>query len=189
MDAKRDQTRHDNLRTLIAVTALLATVCATGCTSLKTPTLLGKSSLFNQQAEVVKELPPGAAAAAPAGKYVVELRNSSGKSSSSEHTLSGPICAHDALQQSGAVKKFGRVKIELVRPLPSGGWHRMPIEYDRSIRRVPAECDYGILPGDRLIVTEDTGNMFTDMADSAGDLFMGKPKSGKTKNGTFRIAG
>jgi hypothetical protein len=103
--------------------------------------------------------------------------------------VTGPLCAHDALQQAKAVKKFNRITVELVRPLPSGNWHRMPIEYDRTIRRVPAECDYAILPGDRIIVTEDTGNMITDMADHADDLFMSSPKSGKTKNGTFRVAG
>jgi hypothetical protein len=173
---------------LLATSALV-----TGCTSLQTPNLgalgLNKTGLWGTHAEVVKDGGAGPQAAAPAGKYVVEFRDSNGKSSSSEFNITGPICAHDALQQASAVKKFNRIKIELVRPLPSGAWHRMPIEYDRSIRRVPAEYDYAILPGDRLIVTEDTGNMFTDMMDSADNLFMQQPKSGKTKNGTFRVAG
>jgi hypothetical protein len=176
------------LRILTAVTCLLATSAVfTGCTSLQTPTLgWGKSSLLGKQAEVVKG---GAdATGAPAGKYVVELRDSKGRSSSAEFSIAGPLCAHDALQAAGAVKKFRRIKVELVRPLPSGDLHRMPIEYDRAIRRVPAECDYGILPGDRLIVTEDTSNMLSDMGDHAGDLFMSKPQSGKTRNGTFRVA-
>lgn len=179
------------LRILTAVTCLLATTAVfTGCTSLKQPTLgWGKSSLLGKQAEVVKA---GQLAepvqAAPAGKYVVELRDRKGRSSSAEFSIEGPLCAHDALQAAGAIKKFNRITVELARRLPSGDVHLMPIEYDRAIRRVPAECDYGILPGDRLIVTEDTGNMFSDMGDSAGDLFMGKPQSGKTKNGTFRVA-
>ncbi|WP_254507587.1 hypothetical protein [Anatilimnocola floriformis] len=179
------------LRNLTAVTCLLAVAsAATGCASF--PSLpntnlgWGKSSLVGKSAEVVKE--GQLANAAPAGKYVIEIRNSKGKSTSSEYTLSGPICVHDALQQAGAIKKFNRIKIELIRPLPTGGWHRMPIEYDRGIHRVPAEVDYGLLSGDRLIVTEDTSNMFSDMADSSGDLFMSKPRSGKTKNGTFRLA-
>lgn len=180
------------LRILTAVTGLLATsALLTGCTSLQTPNLgslgLNKTALWGTHAEVVKDGDPQAAA--PAGKYVVEFRDTNGKSSSSEFNITGPICAHDALQQAGAVKKFTRLKIELVRPLPNGNWHRMPIEYDRSIRRVPAECDYAILPGDRLIVTQDTGNMFTDMFKDADNLFMQQPKSGKTKNGTFRVAG
>jgi hypothetical protein len=180
------------LRILTAVTGLLATsALLTGCSSLQTPSLgLGKTALWGSRAEVIKDNQVGDTnTAAPAGKYIVELRDAGGKSSSSEFNLTGPICTHDALQQAGAVKKFGRIKVELVRPLPSGGWHWIPIEYDRTIRRVPAECDYAILPGDRVIVTEDTGNMFTDMVDHADDIFMSKPKAGKTKNGTFRVAG
>lgn len=176
-------------RTIRLWTALVAAVVAcgplTGCTSL------GKTSLWGQQAEVIKKDPAfDSQSPAPAGKYVIEYRDSSGKGSSSDFTLAGPINIHEALQQAGAIKKFNRIKIELVRPLPAGGWHRMPIEYDRSIRRVPAECDYAVLPGDRLIVTEDTSNIFSDMLDSAQDgLLLSKPKSGKTKNGTFRVAG
>lgn len=176
-------------RTIRLLTALLASVAAsapfTGCTSM------GKTSLWGQQAEVVKqESAFDSQSPAPAGKYVIEYRDSSGKGSSSDFTLAGPIHIHEALQQAGAIKKFNRIKIELVRPLPTGGWHRMPIEYDRSIRRVPAECDYALLPGDRLIVTEDTSNIFTDMMDSAQEgMFLSNPKSGKTKNGTFRVAG
>jgi len=103
--------------------------------------------------------------------------------------LVGQILRFDRAEAADAEQRLSGHLLELVRALPSGGVHRMPIEYDRTIRRVPAEVDYGVLSGDRLIVTEDTGNMFSDMGDSVGDLFMNKPKSGKTKNGTFRIAG
>lgn len=177
------------LRNLTAVTCLLASTAAfTGCTTLQTPNLgWGKSSLIGKQAEVVKA-GPNEATAVPAGKYVIELRASNGRSSSAEFSISGPLCANEALQASGGLKKFNRVTMELKRLLPSGDVHSMPIEYDRAIRRVPAECDYSILAGDRLVITEDTGNMFSDMGDHAGDLFMSKPKSGKTKNGTFRVA-
>lgn len=179
------------LRNLTAVTCLLATAAAlTGCVSFPNPTLgWNKSSLVGKTAEVVKEGELAGAAAAPAGKYVIEIRDAKGKSSSAEFSLAGPLCVHDALQQAGAIQRFNRIKIELVRALPTGGWHRMPIEYDRGIRRVPAEVDYGLLSGDRLIVTEDTSTILSDMGDSAGDFFMSKPKSGKTKNGTFRMAG
>ena len=181
------------LRNLTAVTCLLAAISMTGCISLPAfpnPTLgWNKSSLVGQSAEVVKEGELAGTTAAPAGKYVVEVRSAKGKSSSDEFAIAGPICVHDALQQAGAIKQFNRIKIELVRALPGGGVHRMPIEYDRGIRRVPAEVDYGLVSGDRLIVTEDTSNIFTDMGDSAGDFFMSKPKSGKTRSGTFRIAG
>jgi hypothetical protein len=173
------------LRVWMVLGLVAASGSLTGCASL------GKTSLWGQPAEVSKKddaaTPP---AAAPAGKFVVEIRDSEGRGSSAEFSMSGPINIHEALQQSGAIKKFSRLKIELVRPLPSGGWHRMPVEYDRSIRRVPAECDYAILPGDRIIVSKDPGNMISDMMDAAKEgTILGNPKSGRTKNGTFRVAG
>jgi hypothetical protein len=70
----------------------------------------------------------------------------------------------DALEQSGAGKKFKRFDLELYRPLPGGRWHRMALEYDRSNRRVPAENDYALSAGDRLIVIEDTSDIFDDIA-------------------------
>jgi hypothetical protein len=174
------------LRIFTAIAGLLA-LCGTG-TGCAT---MGKASLWGQHAEVVKpDQATNPQTAAPAGKYVVEFRDTSGRGSSSEFSLAGPINIHEALQQAGAIKKFKRIKIELVRTLPKGGFHRMPVEYDRSIRRVPAECDYGILPGDRIIVSEDNSNIFSDMMNSAQEgMFLSNPKSGKTKNGTFRVAG
>ena len=186
MDARR-------LHHLAAVTLLLASSGSlTGCVSvpdlaLGAPTF-GKTGLWGTHAEVVKngEHPESAA---PAGKYIVEFRDSDNNGKAAEFNIEGPLTAHDALQNAKATKRVTRIKVELVRPLPNGGWHRMPVEYDRTIRRVPAECDYAILPGDRLIVTEDTGNIWTDMFHYTDDLFMGRPTSGKTKSGTFRVAG
>lgn len=187
MDARR-------LHPLAAVTLLLATSASlTGCAALPELGLgtpgFGKTALWGTRAEMVKGGENAPAAAAPAGKYIVEFRDADGRGNATEFNIEGPLNAHDALQTAKATKKFSRITVELVRPLPNGTWHRLPIEYDRSIRRVPAECDYAILPGDRLIVTEDTGNILTDMLNSADNMFMSKPKSGKTKNGTFRVAG
>ncbi|QDU27564.1 hypothetical protein ETAA8_26520 [Anatilimnocola aggregata] len=176
--------------TLTAISGLLALSClSTGCASL------GKTALWGSKAEVVKgDAADVPGAAAPAGKFIVELRPVSGKARAIEHTIAGPLNVHDALVQAKVIKEYRRMKLELVRPLPSGGWHRMPVEYDRTSKRVAAECDYAILPGDRLIVTEDPTTILGDMMDSAtnGAGFMGTgtaPKSGKTKYGTFRVAG
>jgi hypothetical protein len=177
--------RSTKLLTTVSCLTLLC-VAGTGCTTL------GKTSLWGSNAEVVKEsaaINPGPAA--PPGKFIVEMRTAGGKATAAEHSISGPINAHDALNQAKALKQFSRMKIELVRPLPSGGWHRMPLDYDRSIKRIAAESDYAILPGDRIIVTEDSSNILTDMLESASDgtFLTSPPKSGKTSQGTFRVAG
>jgi hypothetical protein len=108
---------------------------------------------------------PGAGSIAPhVDKYSVEVRSSSGKAEALPQPLTGQVCVQEALEQSGAHKKFKRFNLELYRPLPGGRWHRMVLEYDRSNRRVPAENDYALSAGDRLIVIEDTSDIFDDAA-------------------------
>ena len=96
-------------------------------------------------------------------KYSVEIRSASGKAEALPQTLTGHICVQEALEQSGAAKKFKRFDLELYRPLPGGRWHRMALEFDRSNHRVPAENDYAISAGDRLLVIEDTSDVFDDI--------------------------
>lgn len=116
-------------------------------------------------AEITPPGEGGTPAAAPhADKYSVEIRSASGKAEALPQTLTGHICVQEALEQSGAAKRFKRFDLELYRPLAGGRWHRMVLEYDRSNRRVPAENDYAISAGDRLIVIEDTNDIFDDIA-------------------------
>jgi hypothetical protein len=99
---------------------------------------------------------------APIGKYSVEVRPEKGKPQSVEKELSEQLHIQSALEQTGVAKKFPRCFIELYRPLPNGGWHKMVLEYDRENHRVPPEFDYAVLPGDRIVVTEDATNMLDD---------------------------
>ena len=116
-------------------------------------------------AEITPADEGGTPAAAPqADKYSVEIRSASGKAEALSQTLTEHICVQEALEQSGAAKKFKRFNLELYRPLAGNRWHRMVLEYDRSNRRVPAENDYALSAGDRLIVIEDTSDLFDDIA-------------------------
>ena len=115
------------------------------------------------------EITPHAESASPnttaqPDKYSVEIRSASGKAEALPQTLTGHICVQEALENSGAAKKFKRFNLELYRPLAGGRWHRMALEYDRSNRRVPAENDYALSAGDRLLVIEDTSDIFDDLA-------------------------
>lgn len=128
--------------------------------------------------------PASAATGAPApqaDKYTVEIRPASGKPEALPQPLTDHVCVQEALEQSGATKKFKRFEVELYRPLSGDRWHRMVLEYDRSNRRVPAENDYALQPGDRLIVNEDTSDIFDDVAQQVlAPLGLG-PKSPKQK--------
>ena len=108
-----------------------------------------------------------AAPAASAAKYVVEIRPDRDKPQAVEKALTEPTHVQTALENTGALKKFKRATIEVYRPLPSGGWHKMNLEFDKEHRRVPPEYDYAVLPGDRIIVTEDTTTMMDDVMERA----------------------
>ena len=122
-------------------------------------------SMFKEQThpELKAEVQPGGPhSPAPIGKYSVEVRPEKGKPQSVEKELSEQLHVQTALEQTGVSKKFPRCYIELYRPLPGGGWHKMVLEFDRENHRVPAEFDYAVLPGDRIVVTEDPTNMLDD---------------------------
>jgi hypothetical protein len=126
--------------------------------------LVGCSVFKDQtQPKLAAEVQPGPPhAPAPVGKYSVEIRAEKGKPQSVEREMTEPIHVQTALEQTGAAKRFPRAVIELYRPLPNGGWHKMDLEFDRENHRVPPEFDYALLPGDRIVVIEDATNMLDD---------------------------
>jgi hypothetical protein len=107
--------------------------------------------------------PGGGPAMAPGGKYVVEIRPERGKPQQVERALTEPTYVQGALEQSGAIQRFGRMHVQLLRPLPAGGWHVMELEFDRDLKRIAPEYDYALLPGDRVVVTEDTTTVWDDV--------------------------
>jgi hypothetical protein len=127
-------------------------------------------SMFKEQTEpkLKAEVTGGPSPSGPpAAKFVVEVRPEKGKPQAVEKSLSEPTYVQTALEQTGALKKFKRATIEVHRPLPSGGWHKMNLEVDNDTHRVPPEYDYAVLPGDRIVVTEDTTTALDDVMQRA----------------------
>jgi hypothetical protein len=148
-------TAHGRL-TILSLAAILSGLL--GCSAFKekvTPKL---------NAEVTSGPPAPSASAA---KFVVEIRPEKGKAQAIERALTEQTHVQAVLDQSGALKKFKRAAIEVYRPLPSGGWHKMNLEFDKEHRQVPPEYDYAILPGDRIIITEDTTTAWDDVMETA----------------------
>jgi hypothetical protein len=138
--------------TLLGVTAILS--CFVGCSMFKEHT----------EPKLTAEVTPGSAPAAkPAASYIVEIRPENGKLQSVEKPLTDQTYIQTALDQTGASKKFKRASIEVFRPLPAGGWHKMNLELDKDTHRVPPEFDYAVLPGDRIVVIEDSETILDDI--------------------------
>ena len=142
--------------TVLGIAAILS--CFVGC------------SMFQEQVtpKLNAEVTHGEAPAGPpAAKFVVEIRPDKGKPQAVEKPLGDQTHVQTALEQTGALKKFDRATVAVYRPLPTGGWHKMNLEFDRKSHSVPPEYDYSVLPGDRIIVTEDTTNVMDDVMERA----------------------
>lgn len=104
-------------------------------------------------------------------KYQVEFREKGKQPQLAQLALPDVLYVQQALEQSGALGRFRRMKIEIYRHLPDGGGHRLDIPFDRAKRRVPPAGDYAIHPNDRIVVTEDTSTVVDDMLESLGGPF------------------
>lgn len=171
---------NDNLRALtgVAVAAMIAASC--GC------------SLFQEKLSpsLKAQVAAGEGPAAVDAKYVVEIHPHDGKPTMTELPLTDQLHVQEALEKAGAAKKFRRMHVRMIRPLPSGGWHKMELEFDRANRRIPPEYDYLILPGDRLMVIEDTSNTFTDLLDNTlKPLGLESPLGKKKRSGKYEVRG
>lgn len=161
----------------------------TGCTSLGQQANQDLTATVTPAADLTANPQTSAEA-----KYAVEFHYDEDRKQpeSMERPFSGTLHAQEALEQSGALKKFRRCEISLVRRLPNGMGHQIPLEYDRVTRRVNPEFDYALLPGDRLLVTEDVSTIIDDMMQNswlAPLTNMGGAKKGRTTSGGhFRMA-
>lgn len=165
---------------LCLVLALLSSGCAWNGLSRETPSL---------KAEIV----PGqtGAPAAPQAKVILEVHPDKGESKLVEQALQQPMSVQQMLVDSGMSKKFRRMNVDLVRPLPTGGYHKIALHFDRDSKRISTESDYALQPGDRLIIVEDTTTMLDDMIQKAGQPFgIHSPKRGRSgQGGTYFVEG
>lgn len=150
-------------------------------------------SMFKEQAapKLAAEVTPGPAHQdAPTAKYIVEIRAEGSKPQTVEKPLTENVHVQSALQQTGAAKKFDRATVEVYRPLPSGGWHKMKLEYDQDAHAVPPEYDYAVLPGDRIVITEDTRTIFDDVMErTLKPLGINPPKKKDVLKEKYQIQG
>ena len=123
------------------------TVSATGgCSALHTK--LGSS--LEQQA---------AAPVDTNGMVVVELRRGEEKRDFLRAPVKENMLVQDALKGSGAISRFHRMNIVLVRKTSDGQTLRLPVKFDVNKRQVAEMNNYAIYGGDTLEVTQDTSTV------------------------------
>ena len=143
-----------------------ACFATTGCATLHSP--IGE--IFSVTNEQLAEQPISSDVLPPpeVPSFVVEMRGTNNESQKFKRPLTDEATyVQGVLVQSNALKHFGRVKIQLWRPLPDGnGYHKLDIPYDRKRRSVPPAYDYAIREGDRLIFMKDESTVLDDMLES-----------------------
>lgn len=99
----------------------------------------------------------------------VEYRPSGGKPQAVKVPVGGEdFRVQQALDKSGAWKKFNRIDVALTRQTPQGRSTKMAVSHDKGKRRVEPQCDYQVLPGDTLVVTEDPTTVLDEMLNRVG---------------------
>lgn len=166
-----------------AFSVCLIFAAMTGCVGLG----LSKPGLNAELSKTGAPAPEGSQVA----KVDVIFQPEGGQPERLERPLSEPTTVQQILVQTGGIKKYRRIEVEVIRQLPNGGFHKIPCEYDRTTRQINPEFDYALMPGDRVIVKEDTSTIIDDMMQSAGGS-LGKRFStgGKHKSANrYRVEG
>ena len=88
------------------------------------------------------------------GQYQMQLIPSWGEPSVEKINITGPLTVQDALEASGAMKKFGRMKISLGRIVKDKSeLLKLPVEYQIRSKSIRPEQNYQVLPGDTITVS------------------------------------
>lgn len=67
------------------------------------------------------------------------------------------------LEQTGLVKKFRNMQIELKRKLPDGTRHKLDVRYDAKRKQVVSAFDYALHADDLLVIQQDSLTSFDEM--------------------------
>lgn len=108
-----------------------------------------------------------AVAAVPRGTYTVEMHPNLSAPKRYQGALTGNTTVSEALAESGAVKKFRSMEVEILRKVEQNGKTRglkMPIDYQTNRKGPSPEQDYALLDGDRIVVRPKETSSILKMA-------------------------
>ena len=139
---------------ILSIFAILAVAATTGCSTLQA----GPDLTLDPQMSKPTD---------PQAMVVVELRDGKKKSEYLRAPLTETMLVQDALKGSGAITRFRRMNIVLVREAPDGTKIRLPVKYDMTRQQVVDTNNYAMHAGDWLEVTKDNSTMLDRMVESA----------------------
>jgi hypothetical protein len=131
---------------------VLLLLSTSGCSSLS---VTGALPLTRADSEATST-------ASPAASCTVELRTGRRRAKTVDVPLSRETRVQDVLDASRATSKFRSLDVVIMRPTSNASEPllKLPCRFDRDNRRIGWETDYAVLPGDRVVVREDTTRPF-----------------------------
>lgn len=112
-------------------------------------------------------LPTEPPTAEPSDMYQVEMLGGFSRMTGFRGEIDGPIVVQDALERSGATKKFRSMDILIVRTVEETGRQlRLEVGYVPREKSVKQEENYAILPNDRILVRAKSTNAIDQIVDS-----------------------
>ena len=99
----------------------------------------------------------------------VEMRSRLRRGATVEVPLSEDTRVQDVLDASRATSKFRHLDVAILRPTPNASEPvlKLACRFDGKTRRIGWESDYAVLPGDRVLVREDTSEGLDKVIGSA----------------------
>lgn len=87
------------------------------------------------------------------GSFVIEVTTPFAKPTIHKETLTKNQTVQSALESAGLLKRFRNMQVTVYRVVPeSGHLLKMGCEFQPGKRMIKFEQDYGILPGDRIVI-------------------------------------
>jgi len=135
-------TKYQTSFILRAVTMAFACAILSGCQSVDFETSAAIETVVPEKREDV------------IGQYQIQLLPRRGNPTVEKVDIAGPVTVQDALEASGAIRKFGPIKITLKRIIKDkGALLQLPVDYEFRSKTVPDGQNYGLLPGDTIVVS------------------------------------
>jgi hypothetical protein len=92
---------------------------------------------------------------------------SSGEPEVFEGVIKGPMTVQDALEESGATRRYRHLMVDLARAVPEKDHVlKLPIQWNHEERHVMEEQNYALHPGDELLVRRDTSGPLSAVLDT-----------------------
>lgn len=140
---------------MILAGILVFAAVAPGCSTLQT------DHTALQAASAQAEKPP------VRGYVVVQLRSGQKRAEYLRAPLTDTMLVQTALKESGALSRYHRMNVTLVRKMVDGQRVRMPVHLNSKTRQVTDATNFALHPDDVIEVVEDTTTLVDRMIDSA----------------------